>query len=80
MHYYRDIKLLVSKGVYPPSEDSHLLAETVEPVGKVLEVGTGSGIIAIQDRRSRAATVGAGTRRAGSARTDSRSDNKRGLR
>jgi len=42
------IIIKVSEGVYPPSEDSHLLLGCIE-VGKekVLEVGTGTGIIAL---------------------------------
>jgi len=36
-------------GVYPPSEDSHLLLRAlhVEPEGRFLELGTGTGFVAI---------------------------------
>jgi len=42
------IKIKVNSGVYPPSEDSYLLIERID-VGKekVLEIGTGTGIIAL---------------------------------
>ena len=42
------IKIKVNSGVYPPSEDSYLLIECID-VGKekVLEIGTGTGIIAL---------------------------------
>lgn len=47
MYHYRDIKLIAAPGVYPPSDDSLLLAESVQPRGRVLEIGTGSGVVAI---------------------------------
>jgi len=47
MYHYLGINLRVPPGVYPPSDDSLLLADTLEPTGRILEVGTGSGIIAI---------------------------------
>jgi release factor glutamine methyltransferase len=49
MYHYHGISLKVPSGVYPPSEDSLLLAEALGETarGRVLEVGTGSGIIAI---------------------------------
>lgn len=42
------IKIKVNSGVYPPSEDSYLLIECID-IGKekVLEIGTGTGIIAL---------------------------------
>ncbi|MGB9636303.1 MAG: HemK2/MTQ2 family protein methyltransferase [Thermoplasmata archaeon] len=43
------LKLSYSDDVYPPSEDTHLLLEVIEVQAgqKVLEMGTGSGYIAI---------------------------------
>ena len=44
---YGDVCFEECEGVYPPSEDTFLLMETVKPSGKVLELGSGSGILAI---------------------------------
>lgn len=35
------------EGVYQPAEDTFLLMETLKPCGKVLELGAGTGILAI---------------------------------
>jgi len=35
------------EGVYPPSQDTHLLSTILSCSGRVLEVGTGTGILAI---------------------------------
>ncbi len=42
------IKIKINKGVYPPSEDSYFLLQCID-IGKekVLEIGTGTGVIAI---------------------------------
>lgn len=49
--YHNDISLKIFEGVYCPAEDSLLLAEYLENQDlqgkKVLEIGTGSGFIAI---------------------------------
>jgi len=52
-----DREFLVLPGVFPPREDSRLLAESLEikPGEEVLDVGTGSGVLAVH-----AALVGAG--------------------
>jgi SAM-dependent methyltransferase len=47
MYNYNGIHLTVPPEVYQPSEDSYLLANNIVPRGRVLEIGTGSGIIAI---------------------------------
>jgi len=52
--YYRDLVFEVPDTVYPPEEDSALLAEHVEqqlsPTDHVWDLGTGSGILAIVAR------------------------------
>ncbi|KAA0001513.1 MAG: methyltransferase [Thermoplasmata archaeon] len=52
------IKIKVNSGVYPPSEDSYLLIECID-IGKekVLEIGTGTGIIALHAAKSGADDV-----------------------
>jgi len=47
MYNYNGIHLTVPPDVYPPSEDSYLLANNIVPRGRVLEIGTGSGLVAI---------------------------------
>jgi SAM-dependent methyltransferase len=47
MYHYNGINLNVPLEVYPPQEDSLLLANSIIPRGRVLEIGTGSGIVAI---------------------------------
>jgi len=47
MYHYNGINLNVPPEVYPPQEDSLLLANSIIPRGRVLEIGTGSGIVAI---------------------------------
>ena len=42
-----EIVLDVCRGVYDPSDDSFLLMEKAEPHGRVLEIGSGSGIISV---------------------------------
>lgn len=46
---YRNLELEVQNEVYKPAEDTHLLAENleVEEGEKILEIGTGSGLISI---------------------------------
>ncbi len=48
------IEIDVFEGVYPPSEDSFLLLKSIDikPGENVLEIGTGSGIIAIYCARA----------------------------
>jgi len=47
MYYYDGINLNVPSEVYPPAEDTYLLLNVLKPRGRVLEIGTGSGILAI---------------------------------
>lgn len=44
-----DFKIAQDGNVYPPSEDSYLLIEAINPInfGKALEIGVGSGIISL---------------------------------
>lgn len=42
-----DIDIAVHAGVYGPAEDTYLLLEAVEPRGRMLDMGTGTGIIAL---------------------------------
>ncbi len=41
------LRYRVCPGVYPPSEDTFLLLESVVPGKKVLEIGCGSGILSV---------------------------------
>ncbi|MBI2583219.1 MAG: methyltransferase [Candidatus Aenigmarchaeota archaeon] len=56
--YYKGLVLNIPEGVYAPSEDSLLFAETLENMQlkgiKVLEIGTGSGFLAILAARKNA--------------------------
>jgi len=54
-----DIKIEVDEGVYEPSEDTYLLLESVcvAKGERVLEVGTGSGIIALNCAKAGARVV-----------------------
>ena len=54
MDFDPDIDIQVLDGVYEPAEDSHLLLEAVkvEEGMRVLEVGTGSGLIALHCARA----------------------------
>lgn len=47
MYHYYGFNLDVPSNVYQPSDDSHLLMDNIVPRGRILEVGTGSGIVAI---------------------------------
>lgn len=63
MKIYHDLKITTEGGVYAPSDDSFLMIESIELVAgeKVLEVGTGSGIIALHCARAlEEAAVGKG--------------------
>ncbi|MCL4346162.1 MAG: methyltransferase [Candidatus Thermoplasmatota archaeon] len=42
-----EIRLEICPGVYEPSDDTFLLARSSEPVGRCLEIGSGSGFISI---------------------------------
>ncbi|MCY0851527.1 MAG: methyltransferase [Thermoplasma acidophilum] len=46
MHYC-DLDIEECDGVYPPSEDSFLLAEHASCSGKAIEIGCGTGIVSI---------------------------------
>ena len=58
--YFADYVFLVDENVYEPAEDSFLFAENleVEPSEKVLDMGTGSGILAILAATSAESVVG----------------------
>ena len=47
--YYQKLKINLNKEVYEPAEDTFLLLESIniKPNDEVLEIGTGSGIIAL---------------------------------
>lgn len=49
MQYRNDIKIEENDDVYPPSEDSQLLIESLDVVEgeRVLEIGCGSGVVSI---------------------------------
>jgi release factor glutamine methyltransferase len=49
VEYRDDIEIEVDDDVYPPSEDSELLVQSldVRPGERILEIGSGSGIVAI---------------------------------
>ena len=55
---FGDVKILTHPPVYTPAEDSFLLAKAVNAlaVGKVLDVGTGSGIQAITAAKKESVT------------------------
>lgn len=44
---YREVSYETCEGVYKPAEDTFLLIESVTCSGRVLEVGTGTGVVAI---------------------------------
>jgi release factor glutamine methyltransferase len=58
--YFGDYVLFVDENVYEPAEDSFLFAENleVEPGERVLDMGTGSGILAIMAANSTEDVVG----------------------
>ncbi len=45
------------QGVYPPSQDTHLLSTILSCSGRVLEIGTGTGILAIYCSRKGASVT-----------------------
>lgn len=46
--YYKNLVLETSKEVYVPAEDSFLMAGSLQVEGgRVLDVGTGTGIVAL---------------------------------
>lgn len=47
MNQIQDVKYVSCSGVYEPAEDTALLMRTCSCRGDVLEIGTGSGVIAI---------------------------------
>lgn len=50
---YRDKEIIILSGVYEPAEDSFLMVEAilreVQRSDGILEIGTGSGIVSIED-------------------------------
>ncbi len=59
MEYDPDIRVLEDPDVYPPSDDSILLIESldVRPGEKVLEIGCGSGVVSLHCARNGCAVV-----------------------
>lgn len=47
MHWYKGVCVECPDGVYPPGEDTFLLIDSMKPEGDVLDVGTGTGMVAI---------------------------------
>ncbi len=47
LNSFRNVKYTVCEGVYEPSEDTYLLSGILGCVGNVLEIGTGTGVLAI---------------------------------
>ncbi len=44
---YKGISIEVTRNVYPPAEDSFMLADAARKAGSVLEIGCGSGIVSL---------------------------------
>lgn len=53
-HEHDGVRVALHGDVYEPSDDSHLLADVVRelPAGRLLEVGTGTGLVAIHAARA----------------------------
>ena len=45
--FYKGLKISLSENVYPPAEDSFMLADAAYKAGEVLEVGCGSGLVSL---------------------------------
>ena len=57
--FYEEIRVIVHEGVYEPAEDTFLLCKNldIKPGDRVLEVGTGCGLVAIVAAKSGATVV-----------------------
>jgi len=45
--FYKELKLTLPEDVYPPAEDSYMLADACYSAGEVLEIGCGSGLVSL---------------------------------
>ena len=45
--FYKELKLTLPDDVYPPAEDSYMLADAAYAAGEVLEIGCGSGLVSL---------------------------------
>lgn len=45
--FYKGLKMKLPEEVYPPAEDSYMLADASYEAGRVLEIGCGSGLVAL---------------------------------